>query len=118
MQDNKLNHEVASTLYSLHKQIHDGDAEDFDDNIVNTQPERYNVWLQQSGKSEMRCIKEYIILIGQFDPHFNETVKNVASGVIREINFETAGQKGPMTKSVPIPSKPDDSEYIASLKDE
>jgi len=49
------------------------------------------------------------------DPHFNETVKNIASGLIREINIETAGKQGPMTKSVPVPSKPDDSEYIAGL---
>ena len=53
--------------------------------------------------------------MGQIDPHYNETVKNIASGLIREINFETAGEKGPMTKSVPVPSKPDDSEYIATL---
>jgi len=42
-------------------------------------------------------------------------VKSIASGLIREINFETAGEKGPMTKSVPTPIKPDDSEYIATL---
>ena len=51
--------------------------------------------------------------MGKVDPHFNETVKNVASGHIREINFETVGDRGPMTKSVPVPSKPDDTEYVA-----
>ena len=61
----------------------------------------------------MQCLKEYIILMGKVDPHFNETVKNVASGQIREINFETVGNRGPMTKSVPTPSKPDDTEYVA-----
>ena len=53
--------------------------------------------------------------MGIVDPHFNETVRGVASGVIQEINFESAAGKGPMTKSVPVPSKPDDTEYIAGL---
>ena len=87
LQDKQLTHEVASTVYSLYKQIEEGDADDFDGHKKKTQPERYNVWLQQSGKEELKCIKEYVILVGQIDPHFNETVRNVASGVIREINI-------------------------------
>ena len=52
--------------------------------------------------------------MGSIDPHFNETVQGVASGRIREYNLQYASN-GPMTKSVPTPSKPDDSEYIANL---
>ena len=113
MSEQKLSHEIAATCYSLYKQATDGDAEDFEENQLNTTPERYQVWKQQDGKSEMQCLKEYIILMGKVDPHFNETVKNVSTGLIREINFETVGDKGPMTKSVPVPSKPDDTEYVA-----
>ena len=113
MSEKKLSHEIAATCYSLYKQATDGDADDFEENELQTTPERYQVWKQQDGKNEMQCLKEYIILMGQVDPHFNETVKNVASGAIREINFETVGDRGPMTKSVPVPSKPDDTEYVA-----
>ena len=113
MSEKKLSHEIAATCYSLYKQATDGDAEDFEENELQTTTERYQVWKQQDGKNEMQCLKEYIILMGKIDPHFNETVKNVASGQIREINFETVGDRGPMTKSVPIPSKPDDTEYVA-----
>ena len=118
MSEKKLSHEIAATCYSLYKQSTDGDACDFEENELNTTPERYQVWKQQDGKSEMQCLKEYIILMGQVDPHFNETVKNVASGLIREINFETMGSKGPMTKSVSVPQKPDDTEYVATLSTE
>ena len=48
-----MNAQVASTGYSLFKQISEGDADDFEDNKAKTLPERYNVWLQQSGKSEI-----------------------------------------------------------------
>ena len=45
MADKKLTHEVASTCYSLYKQSHDGDADDFEENKEKTSEERYNVWL-------------------------------------------------------------------------
>ena len=60
-------------------------------------------------------MKEYIILVGQCDPHFNETVKNIANGTIKEINFQAAGTGNPFEKTVPLPSKPDDSAYINDL---
>lgn len=44
-----------------------------------------------------------------------ETVKNVASGAIQEINVDKYGQANPFAKSVPQPEKPDDSAYLASL---
>ena len=60
-------------------------------------------------------MKEYILLVGQCDPHFNETVKGIANGSIKEINFHSAGTGNPFEKTVPIPLKPDDSAYIKDL---
>jgi ankyrin repeat protein len=42
----------ASTAYSLYKQIKEGDADEFANNKTNTAAEKYNVWLQQAGKSD------------------------------------------------------------------
>lgn len=80
MKDGKANNLQAATLYSLFKQHKDGDADEFEKNKQTTTPERYNVWLQQSGKSDSQVMKEYILLVGQLDIHFNETVRGVASG--------------------------------------
>ena len=45
-----------------------------------------------------------------------ETVRSVATGQIQEINMDKYGDANPFARSVPQPEKPDDSEYIASLK--
>ena len=46
----------------------------------------------------MQVLKEYIILVGQIDLQFNETVRGVASGTIKEINFHKADQDDPMAR--------------------
>ena len=116
IKDGKANEQVALTLYSLFKQQKDGNADEFEKNKTQTKPERYAVWLQQADKGEIQCIKEYIILVGQCDAQFNETVKSVASGAIKEINIDTEGSGNPFIKTVPCPAKPDDTEYKNSLK--
>ena len=40
----------------------------------------------------MQCWKEYILLVGQCDPQFNEQVKAVCSGVIKDINIDVLNQ--------------------------
>jgi len=64
MRDKKANEQVAATLYSLFKQIRDGNADEFEKNKENTKPERYAVWLQQVDKDADRCMKEYVLLVG------------------------------------------------------
>ena len=115
MKDGKANEQVALTLYSLFKQINSGNADEFQDNKTNTDPIKYAVWAQQTEKSSFRCQLEYIILVGQCDIQFMETVKGVASGVIQEINIDVASQENPFAKNVPLPARPDDSEYLAGL---
>ena len=48
----KATEEQAATLYSLHKQFVEGDAEEFEKNKKATAPHKYTVWLQQAGKNE------------------------------------------------------------------
>ena len=92
MKEGKANNQVAMTLYSLFKQQKDGDADEFERNKQNTKPERYAVWLQQVGKSDLQCQKEYILLVGQCDKQFNEQVKGVVSGLITDINIDILNQ--------------------------
>ena len=47
------------------------------------------MWLQQAEKSELQCMKEYILLVAQFDKQIENTTKNVASGLIKEINIDS-----------------------------
>ena len=44
---------MAATLYSLYKQQHDGNADEFEKNKEKTKPERYAVWLQQADKPDI-----------------------------------------------------------------
>ncbi len=55
---------VGATLYSLFKQIEEGDADEFAKNKENTDPLKYGVWVQQAGKDEYSCKREYILLVG------------------------------------------------------
>lgn len=64
-----------------------GDADEFEKNKQKVDADKYDVWDQQNGKDQLQCYKEYILLVGQLDLHFNETVRGVASGQIKEINF-------------------------------
>ena len=41
MSEKKLSHEIAATCYSLYKQATDGDADDFEENELQTTTERY-----------------------------------------------------------------------------
>ena len=43
-------------------------------------------------------IKEYVLLVGQLDLQFNETVRGVASGAIKEINFHKSEQGNPLAQ--------------------
>jgi len=52
LQGKKATVKQASTAYSLYKQIKEGDADEFANNETSTPPEKYNVWLQQAGKSD------------------------------------------------------------------
>ena len=83
--DNKLTDEVKLTCYSLFKQIKQGDADENHRTKHETPTNKYNIWLQQAGKTKFQCQKEYITLIGQNEPHFNETVKAVGRGELRQI---------------------------------
>ena len=61
-------------------------------------------------------MKEYILLVAQFDKQIENTTKNVASGLIKEINIDSmVDQRNPLLKTVPQPAKPDDSEYLEGL---
>ena len=74
------------------------------------------MWLQQAGKSDMQCMKEYVLLVGQLDPHYNETVRGVATGEIREINFHKSEQSAnPIQRQVPQPKPIDNTEYENTL---
>ena len=116
LRDGKASEQVALTLYALFKQINSGNADEFEDNKTKTDPAKYAVWLQQLDKSGVQCMKEYIILVGQCDIQFMETVKGVSSGRIEEINIQEHSSGNPLAPVVPLPSKPDDSEYLDALK--
>jgi hypothetical protein len=47
-------------------------------------------------------------------------VRNVASGLIRDINIDSIKQalKGPLQKDVSVPIPPDNSDYLPNLSDE
>ena len=87
LQEGKANEQVAMTLYSLFKQQKEGDADEFANNKEKTKPERYAAWLQQSGKSDLQCKKEYILLVAQYDSSLKGTVDGVINGDIKEINY-------------------------------
>ena len=112
--DKKFPQEVSMTCYSLFKQINSGDADEMEKNAKDMPTEKYGLWLQQAGKTKLECQKEYIVLVGQHDPHFNETVKGVSRGEIKDINLNKAGESWKPPNSVPV--KPDNSEYIKDLK--
>jgi len=37
-----------------------------------TPAEKYEMWLQQKGKPELQCMKEYILLIAKFDQYTDQ----------------------------------------------
>lgn len=72
------------------------------------------MWLQQSGKDEEQCLREYILLVAQTDPIFDETVvKKVIDGTIKHFQSQSGGEQ-PDFYSTPLQEK-DDSAYKASL---
>ena len=74
---------------------------------------KYGVWLQQKGKAKLQCQKEYILLLAQHDPFFNETVQAVANGDLTEI-ANPNGEKG-FAKTVSTIARGDPTEYVATL---
>lgn len=52
-------------------------------------------------------MKEYITIVAQLDQQFKETVRNVANGLIKEINYESVyaaqAASGGLAKSVSVP---------------
>jgi hypothetical protein len=63
-------------------------------------------------------MREYILVVGQVDAQFLETVRNVGNGTIKEINYEATqmdGGGGPLSKTVSVPQPIDDSAYVESL---
>ena len=68
MKDGKANEQVAMTLYSLWKQYHEGNADEFEDNKQKTDAIKYAAWVQQVEKPGWQCQQEYIILVAQCDP--------------------------------------------------
>ena len=103
------------TLYSLFKQIKDGNADEFMKNKEVSKPEQYAVWLQQADKPDLLCKKEYILLAAQCDSQLKEMVKGVISGKIKEINIDVLEQGNPLAPSVSRPVGPDNTEYMESL---
>jgi hypothetical protein len=43
--EKKLSERLASTAYSLYKQIKEGDADEFEKNKTTYAPEKYNMWI-------------------------------------------------------------------------
>jgi acyl-CoA-binding protein len=89
LQGKKATVKQASTAYSLYKQIKEGDADEFANNKTSTPPEKYNVWLQQAGKSDKWCMLEYIVLTASVDETFDKLVKEVASGKVKEVSAQS-----------------------------
>jgi len=108
----------ASTAYSLYKQIKEGDADEFDSNKTTTIPEKYNVWIQQAGKSDRQCMLEYILLTASLDDGFDKLVKHVAAGDTKELQEVVNTRAIPGSGLEPpcsLPQKPDNTEYLRSL---
>ncbi len=74
-------------------------------------------WLQQKGKNEDQCIREYIALFALCDPPYAQIVDQIVTGKIKNIKIEDTSNKagGIMSKSVPRPKAEDPSQYIQSL---
>ena len=71
----KVDTRTILTLYSLYKQVKEWDADEAPGAEEQTPPEKYRMWLQQKGKDEIRCMKEYIVLIAQFDKYTESVLK-------------------------------------------
>ena len=46
------------------------------------------MWLQQKGKDEIQCMKEYIMLIAKFDKYTESVLKQVLDETLKEIKFQ------------------------------
>ena len=80
------------TMYSLFKQIEEGDADalgEDEDLIDQSQNEKKAVWLQQKGKSKQDCMKEYIILISNHSQELKNSLEQVLNKNVEEFNYKS-----------------------------
>ena len=94
------------TMYSLYKQINEGNAPSQMPSGV--QKVKFEAWKNQRGKSELRCKKEYILLIAEYSSQVNATLVGVLNGTIKELNYKVKDKiaestGGALAKSVPKP---------------
>lgn len=73
-----------------------------------SQKVKFDAWRVQIGKSEMRCKKEYILLISEYSSKVNATLVGVLNGTIKELNYKAKDKinestGGALAKSVPKP---------------
>ena len=76
------------TLYSLYKQVKEWDADEMPMAEEETPKDKYKMWLQQKGKPEIQCMKEYIVLISQHDVYTQQILEQVIDGRLKEIKFQ------------------------------
>lgn len=105
------------TLYSLYKQINEGDADDTHENEEQMEPVKYQAWLKQKGKQVEQCQMEYIAVFAEYDAEFKAILTQIVEGSIKNIKVDDSNNKagGILSKSVPRPKAEDDSAYLKSL---
>jgi len=117
----KLSSNQKLTFYSLYKQVHEGDADEFPgyEDLVNTP--KFKAWMKQKGKSMDQGKMEYIAYLTFFDTQIREITKKVIEGEIRYIKVEAGIDEstgGALSKAVSKPKKEDHKEYLATLNQE
>lgn len=65
-------------------------------------------------------MKEYILLVARVCPLFDQTVKGVIIGTIKQIGYKSVlpqESSNPMAPTLSVPVQEDDTEYKASLSE-
>ena len=115
--------EVKLTVYSLFKQIEEGNAPPPSERPQGQDDVKYNVWKQQMCKGEWTCKKEYVMLVSQYSNEVKQTLLKIVSGEIRDFNYKSksnvnATTGGALAKSVPKPKNvhgEQDKRFVESL---
>lgn len=84
--------------------------------------QKYHAWNQQKGKSQMKCMQEYVLLICAYSPELATTLEQVLNGSLTQINYKSKNINdnpgGALQKSVPKPKNvhaEENKKFVAGL---
>ena len=82
-----MDEQTVLTLYSLNQQVKEWNADEMPNAEEETPPQKYAMWLQQKDKDEVQCMKEYIVIISQYDIYTKQIMWQLLEGIITEIKY-------------------------------